>query len=133
MTPAVRGTTGKSNLANPPVQVSDITVSHLIDFVKQHFKENKRFADCVAYTSMSGKGIDTVNSQVSWKTSPCLSRPRNSATLRTASVPSVALPADRTFFAGACQFGDLFRVIFEPDRAERHSLCRIRWIILCVR
>lgn len=48
ITPAVRGSNGKNNLANPPVQVSDITVHQLVDFVKQHFKENKLFTENIA-------------------------------------------------------------------------------------
>jgi hypothetical protein len=34
ITPAVRGINDKNNLADPPVQVSGITVHQLIDFVK---------------------------------------------------------------------------------------------------
>ena len=45
MTPAVRGSNDKNNLANPPVQVSDITIQYLADFVKQHFEENKNFTE----------------------------------------------------------------------------------------
>ena len=48
ITPAVRGITGKSNLANPPVQVSDITIQQIIEFVKQHFEKNKLFSDNIA-------------------------------------------------------------------------------------
>ena len=48
MASAVRGTTDKNNLANPPVQMSDITIQHLADFVKQHFEENKNFTENVA-------------------------------------------------------------------------------------
>lgn len=48
ITPAVRGSNDKIDLANPPVQVSDITIQYLVDFVKQHFKENKSFTENVA-------------------------------------------------------------------------------------
>ena len=48
ITPAVRGTTGNGTIANPPDQVSDVTLHQLVDFVKQHFKENKNFTENVA-------------------------------------------------------------------------------------
>ena len=48
MTPAVRGSTGKNNLANLPDQVSDITIQHLVDFVKQHFEGNDLFTEDIA-------------------------------------------------------------------------------------
>ncbi len=48
ITPAERGTTGNGTIANPPDQVSDVTIHQLVDFVKQHFKENKNFTENVA-------------------------------------------------------------------------------------
>ncbi len=47
MTPAVRGTTGKNNIANPPVQVPDITIRQLVDFVKQGFANDPLFTENV--------------------------------------------------------------------------------------
>jgi hypothetical protein len=47
ITPAVRGITGKNNLANPPVQVFDIKIQQLIDFVKQNFQNDPLFTENV--------------------------------------------------------------------------------------
>lgn len=48
MASAVRGSTDKNSLANPPAQMPEYTIQEVIDFVKSNFKENSLFSENVA-------------------------------------------------------------------------------------